>query len=299
MSSPQALLPVTKAIFPVGGLGTRFLPATKSLPKEMLPVVDRPIIQYAYDEAAAAGIEDFVFVTGRNKNAITNHFDHSYELERILDEKNKQRELDLTKGWLPPAGHIYFTRQMAPLGLGHAIWCARAVVKDREAFAVLLADDMVLTDGPNCLEQMLAVYRTLEGPANLIAVEEVPMERTNQYGILDVESDEGGVVKARGLVEKPKPEDAPSNLAIIGRYILQPGIFDYLDRQEPGSGGEIQITDAIAAMMDTTPVYGVRFSGRRYDCGNRLGFLEANVAFALSREDLRGPVAEMLRKHAS
>lgn len=284
---------LVKAVLPVGGLGTRFLPATKALPKEMLPVVDKPIVHYAYEEAVDAGMEDFIFVTGRNKNAINNHFDHVYELQKILTEKNKQNELELTKSWMPDAGHIFFTRQMAPLGLGHAIWCARKVVGD-EPFSVLLPDDMILAR-ESCLSQMVDIYNQI-GRVNIVAVQEVAPEDTSKYGILEVENDDGKVAKIKGMVEKPAPKDAPSNLAIIGRYILQPQIFDYLDAHEKGAGGEIQLTDAIANMLNEVPCYAVRFDGTRYDCGNRVGFLEANIAFALSRPDMKDKVQEMLNK---
>jgi len=273
---------IKKAVFPVGGLGTRFLPATKSMPKEMLPVVDKPLIHYAFEEAVAAGIEQFIFVTGRNKNAISNHFDHSYELQRVLSDKNKERELELTKSWLPEAGSIIFTRQMEPLGLGHAVWCARNWVGD-EPFAVILADDIILSDTP-CLRQMVDHYH--EAPGNMAAVLNIPREHTNKYGILDIESETGNIVKARGLVEKPAPEKAPSTVSITGRYILQPSIFDQLEKQSKGSGGEIQLTDAMSSMIGTVDFYGYRFEGTRFDCGERAGFIEANVAFALQEEGL-------------
>lgn len=281
---------IRKAVFPVGGLGTRFLPATKSMPKEMLPVVDKPLIHYAFEEAKAAGIEQFIFVTGRNKNAISNHFDHSYELQRILTDKNKSKELDLTKNWLPDAGNIIFTRQMEPQGLGHAVWCARHWIGD-EPFAVILADDMVLSDTP-CLKQMVDRYH--EAPGNMAAVMDVPREHTKKYGILDVESDENGIAKAKGLVEKPAPEDAPSTLSVIGRYILQPSIFDQLEKQKTGAGGEIQLTDAMNDMIGKVDFYGFRFDGVRYDCGEQAGFIEANVAYALARSDLKDKVYELI-----
>jgi UTP--glucose-1-phosphate uridylyltransferase len=281
---------IKKAVFPVGGLGTRFLPATKSLPKEMLPVVDKPLIHYAFEEAVAAGIEQFIFVTGRNKNAITNHFDHSYELQRILTDKNKEKELKLTSSWLPEAGSIIFTRQMEPLGLGHAVWCARHWIGD-EPFAVILADDMVLAKTP-CLKQMVDIYD--QTPGNLAAVMDVPREHTQKYGILDIESDKGRIVKARGVVEKPTPDKAPSTLSIIGRYILQPSIFKQLDQQAQGSGGEIQLTDAMNDQIGAVDFYGYRFEGTRFDCGERAGFIEANVAYALAEEGLGERVRERL-----
>ena len=284
---------IRKVVFPVGGLGTRFLPATKAIAKEMLPVVDKPLIHYAFDEAREAGIEQFIFVTGRNKNAITNHFDNSYELQRILTDKNKQKELELTKQWMPQAGKIIFTRQQEPLGLGHAVWCARHWIGD-EPFAVILADDLVLSQKP-CLKQMIDAYE--QAPGNMAAVMDVPREKTSSYGILDISEEKGDLVKATGLVEKPKPEDAPSTLSIIGRYILQPGIFDELEKGKPGAGGEIQLTDAISRMIGSTDFHGYRFEGVRYDCGQQAGFLEANIAFAMQREDLREAVKEFLPKY--
>ncbi|NBX03914.1 MAG: UTP--glucose-1-phosphate uridylyltransferase, partial [Alphaproteobacteria bacterium] len=240
---------IKKAIFPVGGLGTRFLPATKSMPKEMLPVVDKPLIHYAFEEARDAGIEQFIFVTGRNKHAINDHFDHVYELQSVLSEKNKQRELELTSNWLPEAGNVIFTRQQEPLGLGHAVWCARHLIGD-EPFAVILADDMVHADKP-CLKQMVEAYENGMDGRNIVAVMDVPREKTASYGIVDIDPATANdkLVRARGLVEKPAPDKAPSTLSIIGRYILQPEIFTILDGQKPGAGGEIQITDAIASMI--------------------------------------------------
>ena len=279
---------IRKAIFPVGGLGTRFLPATKSMPKEMLPVVDKPLIHYAFEEAKAAGIEEFIFVTGRNKNAIEDHFDHSYELQDILGAKNKHHELEKTKDWLPEAGNIIFTRQREPLGLGHAVWCARNMIGD-EPFAVILADDLVLSKTP-CLKQMIEEYEDCDG--NILAVMDVPREKTASYGIVDIEGGADAatnkkLVKAKGLVEKPAPEKAPSTLSIIGRYILQPQVIDILSHQKAGAGGEIQLTDAIAQMIGKQDVFGYRFEGTRYDCGSLVGFVAANVAFALEREDIR------------
>lgn len=279
--------PVRTVIFPVGGFGTRFLPATKSMPKEMLPVVDKPIIHYAFEEAQAAGIEKFIFVTGRNKNAISNHFDHSYELQSHLSKKNKQKELELTQSWLPAPGNIMFTRQQEMLGLGHAVWCARNMVGN-EPFAVILADDMILSGTP-CLKQMLDAYTKTGG--NMFAVQDVPREKTNQYGIVDIDpaaTAHPRVVRARSVVEKPKPEDAPSTLSVIGRYILQPEIFDVLASQKPGAGGEIQLTDAIQTLTASQPTYGYRFEGTRYDCGQRLGYVMANLAFALQDKELSG-----------
>ena len=285
-------LTVKKAVFPVGGMGTRFLPATKSMPKEMLPVVDKPIVHYAFEEAIAAGIEQFIFVTGRNKSAIDNHFDHSYELESLLQEKGKEEELARARDWLPKPGNIIFTRQQEPLGLGHAVWCARHFIQD-EPFAVILADDMVQAKTP-CLKQMIEAY---EG-GNMAAVMDVPRKNTKNYGILDIEEDNGRTVKARGLVEKPAPEDAPSTLSIIGRYILHSDVFKQLENHRTGSGGEIQLTDAISAMLPTTPFTGYRFEGKRFDCGSRTGFVEANIAFALDRPDMREGIQRLIQQYA-
>lgn len=299
---------IRKAVFPVGGLGTRFLPATKSMPKEMLPVVNKPLIHYAFEEARAAGIEQFIFVTGRNKNAIEDHFDHMYELQDRLSENEKRRELKLTRDWLPDAGSITFTRQQEPLGLGHAVWCARHLVGD-EPFAVILADDMVLSETP-CLKQMAGAYVRTGG--NILGVMDIPRAQTASYGIVDIDASakttDKRLVKARGLVEKPAPAKAPSTLSIIGRYILQPQVFDILEKQKPGAGGEIQLTDAINKLTraeilpsrHTNPrqnfheVYGYRFEGTRYDCGSLPGFIAANVAYALEREDIRDQVIEEL-----
>jgi UTP--glucose-1-phosphate uridylyltransferase len=281
---------IKKVVFPVGGLGTRFLPATKSMPKEMLPVVDKPLIHYAFEEAKAAGIEEFIFVTGRNKGAIADHFDHSYELQDILDSKNKKRELELTSKWLPEAGNVVFTRQRQPLGLGHAVWCARHLIGD-DPFAVILADDLVLSKTA-CLKQMIEQYNDCGG--NVLGVMDIPRSDTASYGIVDIDTSstkaDAKLVKARGLVEKPAPEKAPSTLSIIGRYILQPEVINVLSHQKAGAGGEIQLTDAIASMIGTNNVYGYRFDGVRYDCGGLAGFVAANVAFALEREGLRDKV---------
>ncbi len=283
---------IRKVVFPVGGLGTRFLPATKSMPKEMLPVVDKPLIHYAFEEAKAAGIEEFIFVTGRNKGAIADHFDHSYELQDILNVKNKKRELELTSKWLPEAGNVVFTRQRQPLGLGHAVWCARHLIGD-EPFAVILADDLVLSQKP-CLKQMIEQYNDCGG--NVLGVMDIPRADTASYGIVDIDTKatkaDAKLVKAKGLVEKPAPEQAPSTLSIIGRYILQPEVIDVLSHQKAGAGGEIQLTDAIASMIGKSNVYGYRYDGVRYDCGGLVGFVAANVAFALERENLRDKVVK-------
>ncbi len=288
---------IRKVVFPVGGLGTRFLPATKSMPKEMLPVVDKPLIHYAFEEAQAAGIEQFIFVTGRNKHPINDHFDHAYELQNVLSGRNKQQELERTSQWLPPAGNVSFVRQQEPLGLGHAVWCARHLIGN-EPFAVILADDMVLAKKP-CLAQMVDAYASVEG-SNMLGVMDIPREDTGSYGIIDIDnaapSADKHLVKARGLVEKPKPDDAPSTLSIIGRYILQPGVFDLLDQQKPGAGGEIQLTDSLNQMVPKTNTYGYRFDGVRYDCGSLVGFVAANVAYALERPELRLRVIDELEQ---
>jgi UTP--glucose-1-phosphate uridylyltransferase len=285
--------PVRKAIFPVGGLGTRFLPATKALPKEMLPVVDKPLIQYAAEEAWAAGIEELIFVTGRGKSAIEDHFDHGWELQATLAARGKNDLLEDLRSLLRRPGEIVYTRQQEPLGLGHAVWCARHLVGD-EPFAVLLADDLILAETP-CLAQMIDAYRETGG--NLAAVVDVPRNETNRYGILDVARDDGRLAEAKGLVEKPDPAVAPSTLSIIGRYILQPQVLAELERHETGAGNEIQLTDAVARTMGRIPFHGLRFEGRRFDCGNKCGFLEANVAFALARDDVADDMTEILRRY--
>mgnify|MGYP000368529471 CR=1 FL=1 len=283
---------VRKAVFPVGGMGTRFLPATKSMPKEMLPVVDKPLIQYAVEEARAAGIEEIIFVTGRGKAAIENHFDHSYELEDMLARKNKTDILDQLMDLLPREGSISYTRQQEALGLGHAIYCAKNIIGD-EPFAILLADDLVNASTP-CLKQMIELYNKTGG--NVVAIEEVPREKTSSYGILDVESQNDNVIKVRGLVEKPDPKDAPSNFSIIGRYILQPDVFKHLEEKVVGAGGEIQLTDAMAKMLGDTPFHGLLFDGERFDCGDKTGFILANIAFAMARPEMGEGVKEYLRK---
>ncbi|MBL8660006.1 MAG: UTP--glucose-1-phosphate uridylyltransferase GalU [Rhodospirillales bacterium] len=282
--------PLRKAVFPVAGLGTRFLPATKAMPKEMLPVVDKPLIQYAVEEAQDAGIEEFIFVTGRAKSAIEDHFDHSVELEQTLRERQAGEALSSVLDWMPPPGHISYTRQQKPLGLGHAVWCARNFIGD-EPFAVLLADDLILAK-PGCLRQMVEHHRKVGG--NLVAVEEIPRDQTSSYGILDVERDGGQLIRARGLVEKPEPDVSPSTLGIIGRYILEPIVLTVLEHQERGAGNEIQLTDAMAKTIGLIPFHGIRFEGRRFDCGSKVGYLEANLCYALNREDLRDRVVSML-----
>jgi UTP--glucose-1-phosphate uridylyltransferase len=286
--------PIRKAIFPVGGLGTRFLPATKAMPKEMLPVVDKPLIQYALEEARAAGVEEFIFVTGRGKSAIEDHFDNSTELEQTLESRGKYELLDLMRSSMLEPGQVAYTRQQEPLGLGHAVWCARHLVGD-EPFAVLLADDLVMAEEP-CLAQMVEVYNEVGG--NVVAVMDVPRDQTHRYGILDVIHDDGRIAEAQGLVEKPDPADAPSTLSIIGRYVLQPEVFRELDRQERGAGDEIQLTDAMSRTIGEVPFNGLRFEGTRFDCGSKEGFLEANVAFALQRPDLGADMAEIIERYA-
>jgi len=269
---------IRKAVFPVAGLGTRFLPATKAMPKEMLTLLDRPLVQHAVDEARAAGIEQFIFVTSRGKGALEEHFDSNNDLKRTLEKRGKTKELEIVETTEIPSGDLLITRQRDPLGLGHAVWCARHLV-GREPFAVLLPDDVVLAQTP-CLKQMVATYNEVGG--NLVAVVDVPREQTNRYGILDIEKDDGKLASIKGLVEKPAPEVAPSTLSIIGRYILQPEIFDELDKKFVGAGGEIQLTDSMAKLIGKQPFHGMRYEGTRYDCGDKIGFIEANVAFALA-----------------
>ena len=285
--------PVRKVVFPVAGLGTRFLPATKAIPKEMLPLVDRPLLQHAVEEARAAGIEDFVFVTGRSKRAIEDHFDADTELNRTLEERGKVDALEEVRGSEIAPGRCFYTRQQVPLGLGHAVWCARALIGN-DPFAIVLPDDFVQADTP-CLKQMVDAYNEVGG--NIVAVVDVPRERTSSYGILDVEKDDGRLATVRGLVEKPKPEEAPSTLSIIGRYILQPEVFDHLEKQQRGAGNEIQLTDAMAKLIGNQPFHGLRFEGTRYDCGDKVGFIEATLAHALNRPDMADKVREMLRKY--
>jgi UTP--glucose-1-phosphate uridylyltransferase len=284
---------VRKAVFPVAGLGTRFLPATKAMPKEMLTVVDRPVIQYVVDEARDAGIEHFIFVTGRNKSAIEDHFDRQYELEAALAERGKTAELDALNRDLPAAGSTSYTRQQEPLGLGHAVWCAREIVGN-EPFALLLPDVLVQTEGKGCLAQMLEAYA--EHGGNLLAVEPLPEDQIKNYGVVTVGDGDGRVLPVTGMVEKPKPGTEPSNLTILGRYILQSEIFGILEAQERGAGGEIQLTDAMLTLLEQQPFYAVRYQGRAFDCGSKLGFLAANVAFALARPDLRDTVKAEIKK---
>jgi UTP--glucose-1-phosphate uridylyltransferase len=287
---------IRKAVFPVAGLGTRVLPATKAMPKEMLTIVDKPLIQYVVDEAKEAGIEHFIFVTGRNKGVIEDHFDRMFELDATLAaRRNKQAEIEILARDQPAAGATSFTRQQAPLGLGHAVWCARDIVGD-EPFAVVLPDELVL-NSPGCLAQMIEAAGKLGEKSNLIAVEEVPADLAHQYGICGVGKRHGSnVFEVNGMVEKPPRGTAPSNLSITGRYILQPEIFKILETQERGAGGEIQLTDAMIGLARTQSFYGVEFEGERHDCGSKAGFLRANIAFGMARADLRdGLRAEMTR----
>jgi UTP--glucose-1-phosphate uridylyltransferase len=292
MPAPQKR--IRKAVFPVAGLGTRFLPATKAMPKEMLTVVDRPVIQHVVDEARAAGIEHFIFVTGRNKSVIEDHFDSQYELEHTLSERNKNHELEMLMRDLPGPGQTSFTRQQSPLGLGHAVWCARMLVGD-EPFALLLPDMLHHDDKP-CLAAMMEAYDTHGG--NHIAVSPVPEDQTHMYGIVGVEDATAKVSPITGMVEKPKRGTAPSNLHITGRYILQPEIFDLLSRQEKGQGGEIQLTDAMIKLQSERKqsFHAVRFDGDIYDCGSKIGFLLANVAYALARDELAPTLKAELKK---
>lgn len=283
---------VTKAIFPVAGLGTRFLPATKSVPKEIMTLVDRPLIQYAIDEARAAGIKEFIFVTSRGKSALEDYFDHAPDLEASLRKAGKTELLEILKATSMDSGAIAYIRQHKPLGLGHAVWCARRLVGN-EPFAVILPDDVIAADKP-CLQQMVEAYEETGG--SMVATMEVAPEKTSSYGVLDISGENGPVVNVRGMVEKPAAEDAPSNLAVIGRYILSPKIMQNLNKIEKGAGGEVQLTDAIAKeLTEGRDVFGYRFQGRRYDCGSKAGYLQAKVAFALAREDLRDEFADYLR----
>ncbi len=289
----QPKLSVKKAVFPVAGLGTRFLPATKAMPKEMLPVVDKPLIQYAVEEALSAGIEEIIFVTGRRKEALEDHFDRSCELEHTLMIRNKETLLKELDSLVPESGTIIYTRQSEPLGLGHAIWCSRHAVGN-EPFAVLLADDLVKTNRP-VLAQMLAQFEVVQ--SSIVAVEEIDPEQTEKYGIIDVESSDNSLLKIKGMVEKPLPDKAPSNLAIIGRYILMPEIYALLGRKERGAGGEIQITDAMANLLEDQPIYGYRFEGRRFDCGSKAGFQMANLAYALDRPDIKKALVPFITEY--
>ncbi len=284
--------PLKKAVLPVAGLGTRFLPATKAMAKEMLPVVDRPLIQYAVDEARDAGIEQFCMITGRGKTELVEYFDVAYELEATLRARGKQEGLEALAATSMQPGSIVSVRQQEPLGLGHAIWCARSFIGD-DPFAILLPDDIILSRTP-CLKQLADAYHETGG--NVVAIAEVPPEQTNRYGILRIGADDGRLVEVTGLVEKPKPADAPSNLSIIGRYVLTADVMPFLAMLERGAGNEVQLTDAMAKMIGRVPFHGLRYEGKRFDCGDKVGFLEAQIAFALDRDDL-GPAVREFLKH--
>lgn len=287
--------PVRKAVFPVAGLGTRFLPATKVMPKEMLPINDRPLIQYVFEEAREAGIEEFIFVTGRHKTLLEEHFDYQPELEQTLEKRGKVDMLEKVRDSEMPEGKLFLTRQARPLGLGHAIWCAKSLIGD-EPFAILLPDVLIQNhDGAGCLKQMVDIYDETGG--NIIAVEDVPREETYKYGIVDVESENGSSLPVKGLVEKPNVEDAPSTLSVIGRYILQPEVFNHLSAFETGAGGEIQLTDAMAKLIGSQPFFASRFEGKSYDSGSRLGFIAANIAYALKDQEIGASVEEILKSY--
>ncbi|WP_347311787.1 UTP--glucose-1-phosphate uridylyltransferase GalU [Defluviimonas sp. SAOS-178_SWC] len=282
---------VTKAVFPVAGLGTRFLPATKSIPKEIMTLVDRPLIQYAIDEARAAGIKEFIFVTSRGKGALEDYFDHAHELEANLRKAGKEELLEALKDTNMESGAIAYIRQHKALGLGHAVWCARRLIGN-EPFAVILPDDVIAAEKP-CLQQMVEAHAEVGG--NMVAAMEVPPEKASAYGVLDIKDDMGSMVSVKGMVEKPKPDEAPSSLAVIGRYILTPKIMQNLNRMKSGAGGEIQLTDAIAdEIKKSGNVYGYRFRGQRFDCGSKAGFLQATVAFGLAREELHDEFKQFL-----
>lgn len=289
MTKPK---PVRKAVFPVAGLGTRFLPATKAVPKEMLPVVDKPVVQYAVEEAREAGIEQFIFVTGRGKHIIEDHFDHAYELESLLKGRGKTKELNSLLESLPDSGAVSFTRQQKPLGLGHAVWCARHLVGD-EPFAVLLPDDL-LVGKTGALKQMIDAYHAVGGGV-IVAAEEKPLEDTQRYGVIAPGKIDGNVVEVKGMVEKPKPAEAPSRLCVIGRYILQPEIFADLERKEKGAGGEIQLTDSMARLIGRMPFHAVKTDCERYDCGDKVGFLQANLAVGLRNPEIAPHLRAMLK----
>ncbi|KCV82472.1 UTP-glucose-1-phosphate uridylyltransferase [Actibacterium atlanticum] len=288
---------ITKAIFPVAGLGTRFLPATKSVPKEIMTLVDRPLIQYAIDEARAAGIKEFIFVTSRGKSALEDYFDHAPHLQAELEKKNKTDLLKVLEDTNMESGAIAYIRQQKALGLGHAVWCARRLIGN-EPFAVILPDDVIAAEKP-CLQQMVEAYEETGG--NMVAAMEVPREKASAYGVLDVQEDLGSIVSVKGMVEKPKAEEAPSNLAVIGRYILTPKVLANISTMKKGAGGEVQLTDAIADQINDPSggVYGYRFRGQRFDCGSKAGFLQATVAFGLSRPDLREEFGDYIKAMAA
>lgn len=282
--------PIRKAVFPVAGLGTRFLPATKVMPKEMLPIGDRPLIQHVYEEARAAGIEEFIFVTGRHKHMLEEHFDYQPELMQTLESRGKDDMLEKVNDSEMPAGKLFTTRQPKPLGLGHAIWCAKKLIGD-EPFAILLPDDLVL-NGRGCLAQMVEQYNEQGG--NIVAVKDVPREETDKYGIVDIGEEKDNLVEVKGLVEKPDTDKAPSTLSVVGRYILQPEVLDHLAAFETGAGNEIQLTDSMAKLIGKQPFHGLKFTGKHYDCGSRLGFVEANIAYGLADEKIGGQVEKIL-----
>ena len=286
--------PLRKAVLPVAGLGTRFLPATKQMAKEMLPVVDRPLIHYAMEEARAAGIEQFCFVTGRGKTMLVDQFDVAYELEATLEARGKRKELDTLRGQALPPGSVISTRQQVPLGLGHAIWCARAFIGD-DPFAILLPDDLMQCE-VSCTKQLADAYMQTGG--NVVAIEEVPKERVSSYGVIAPGATTGNLVEVTGLVEKPPIEKAPSNLTVIGRYVLMPEVIGHLSKFEKGAGGEIQLTDSMAKLIGTQPFHGLRYEGKRFDCGDKSGYLEAQVAFALAREDLGPAMRKIIQKYS-
>lgn len=290
MNTTSIRKPIRKAVFPVAGMGTRFLPATKAIPKEMLPIIDRPLIQYAVDEAREAGIEQMIFVTGRGKTAIVEHFDIAFELETTMSERGKA--LDILEPTRAVPGDIITVRQQVPMGLGHAIWCARAIVGD-DPFAIFLPDELMI-GSPGCMKQMVDAYTQVGG--NLISVLEVPRNEVSSYGVIDPGECRGALTEVKGLVEKPRVEDAPSNKIISGRYILQPEVMRTLETQGKGAGGEIQLTDAMARMIGTQPFHAVTFDGRRYDCGSKVGFVEATLALALEREDMSADVRAMAER---
>ena len=290
----STLKPLKKAVLPVAGLGTRFLPATKALAKEMLPVVDRPLIQYAIDEARAAGIEQFCLITGRGKTSMVEHFDVAFELERTLEARGKTRELEELRALAITPGDMVTVRQQVPMGLGHAIWCARSFIGD-DPFAILLPDDLMMCD-VSCTKQLADAYRQTGG--NVVAIEEVPRDKVNRYGVLDVEKDMGHLVSVKGLVEKPPVDQAPSNLTVIGRYVLMPEVIGHLAKMEKGAGGEVQLTDGMAKLIGHQPFHGVRYQGRRFDCGDKVGWLEAQIAFALERPEMAGAVREFLKRYS-
>lgn len=285
--------PIRKAVFPVAGLGTRFLPATKAMPKEMLPINDRPLIQHVFEEAREAGIEEFIFVTGRQKEMLEEHFDFQPELEATLEARGKKDMLEKVRSSEMQAGQLFLTRQPKPLGLGHAIWCAKKLIGD-EPFAIFLTDDLVLNQ-KGCLSQMIDVYSEKGG--NVVALKNVPYKDTSKYGIADVKNEDGKLLEIKGVVEKPKPEEAPSTLSVVGRYILQPEVLDHLAAFETGAGDEIQLTDSMAKLIGSQPFHGLKFDGQHYDCGSRLGFIEANIAYGLADNEIGDNVRDILKNY--